>query len=235
MMVLIENNKICGIIVNGEKLNFDAVIVATGGKSYPQTGSSGDGYVFAKHAGHLVEELKPALNGVEIYGSECKTLEGLSLKNVCICAKNKGKVEFKSEIGEMLFTDVGISGPLVLTMSSFVNRKDIDEVCINFKPALSTAQIKDKIDKWGFDPKQLHHIIRLHLMLATLYETKHLTKDNFVFVPKNLQKTYIQAHKLGFKTLMREDNHLQVTYGDKVWAFMSDEDLTQYLPNHVEK
>lgn len=145
--ILIENNKICGIIVNGEKLNFDAVIVATGGKSYPQTGSSGDGFVFAKHAGHLVEELKPALNGIEISGNECKTLEGLSLKNVCICAKNKGKVEFKSEIGEMLFTDVGISGPLVLTMSSFVNRKDIDEVCINFKPALSTAQIKDKIDR----------------------------------------------------------------------------------------
>ena len=68
-----------------------------------------------------------------------------------------------------------------------------------------------------------------------ILKTRQQAKDNFVFVPKNLQKNYIQAHKLGFKTLMREDNHLQVTYGDKVWAFMSDEDLTQYLPNHVEK
>ena len=68
-----------------------------------------------------------------------------------------------------------------------------------------------------------------------ILKARQQAKNNFVFVPKNLQKTYIQAHKLGFKTLMREDNHLQVTYGDKVWAFMSDEDLTKYLPNHVEK
>ncbi|MBQ7452975.1 MAG: NAD(P)/FAD-dependent oxidoreductase [Clostridia bacterium] len=125
----------------------DAVVVATGGLSYPLTGSTGDGYAFAKNFGHKIVETKSALNGVKIKGNECKALEGLSLKNVVVSAKNEtGKEVYKSEIGEMLFTSVGISGPIVLSMSSYINREDVKICEIDFKPALSLDKIKSKIE-----------------------------------------------------------------------------------------
>ncbi len=138
---------VTGVVVNGKREDFDAVIVATGGCSYPLTGSTGDGIKFAKLVGHKVTPLAPALNGIKIGGGECKKLEGLSLKNVRVSATFKRKTVYTSDIGEMLFTSVGVSGPLVFTMSSFINRAAVDTILINFKPGLSREQLVSKIDR----------------------------------------------------------------------------------------
>ena len=114
--VLTKEDKVSGVIVNGKGHNFDAVIVATGGISYPSTGSTGDGYEFAKSVGHKIIEPVPALCAIIAKDNkECEKLEGLSLKNVTLTAKLSNKVIYKSEVGEMLFTHNGVSGPIVLS------------------------------------------------------------------------------------------------------------------------
>ncbi len=151
-----------GVVVNGKREDFDAVIVATGGCSYPLTGSTGDGIEFAKNVGHKITPLAPALNGVKIGGGECKKLEGLSLKNVRVSATFEGKTVYTSDIGEMLFTSVGVSGPLVFTMSSFINRAAVDTISINFKPGLTREQLISKIDREvaAMGAKQVRALLR---------------------------------------------------------------------------
>ena len=151
-----------GVVVNGKREDFDAVIVATGGCSYPLTGSTGDGIEFAKNVGHKITPLAPALNGIKIGGGECKKLEGLSLKNVRVSATFEGKTVYTSDIGEMLFTSVGVSGPLVFTMSSFINRAAVDTISINFKPGLSREQLISKIDRevTAMGAKQVRALLR---------------------------------------------------------------------------
>ena len=151
-----------GVVVNGKREDFDAVIVATGGCSYPLTGSTGDGIKFAKLVGHKITPLAPALNGIKIGGGECKKLEGLSLKNVRVSATFEGKTVYTSDIGEMLFTSVGVSGPLVFTMSSFINRAAVDTISINFKPGLTREQLISKIDRevTAMGAKQVRTLLR---------------------------------------------------------------------------
>lgn len=151
-----------GVVVNGKREDFDAVIVATGGCSYPLTGSTGDGIEFAKNVGHKITPLAPALNGIKIGGGECKKLEGLSLKNVRVSATFEGKTVYTSDIGEMLFTSVGVSGPLVFTMSSFINRAAVDTISINFKPGLTREQLISKIDRevTAMGAKQVRTLLR---------------------------------------------------------------------------
>ena len=153
---------VTGVVVNGKREDFDAVIVATGGCSYPLTGSTGDGIEFAKNVGHKITPLAPALNGIKIGGGECKKLEGLSLKNVRVSATFEGKTVYTSDIGEMLFTSVGVSGPLVFTMSSFINRAAVDTISINFKPGLTREQLISKIDRevTAMGAKQVRALLR---------------------------------------------------------------------------
>ncbi|MBO4569990.1 MAG: NAD(P)/FAD-dependent oxidoreductase [Clostridia bacterium] len=161
--ILVKNDKFYGIVVNGKKLDFDACVIATGGLSYQTTGSTGDGLKFAKNVGHSITEVKPALNGIKV--KEKLNLEGLSLKNVKVSAVSNGKIVYSSEIGEMLFTKVGISGPLVLTMSSYVNRSHIEKIIIDFKPALSNEQINARIEREikANGKKQLKTLLRSFL------------------------------------------------------------------------
>ncbi len=123
---------------------FDKVIVATGGLSYKATGSTGDGYLFAQNFGHHVVTTKPALCKLLCKGT--KTLEGLSLKNVSVSIVRDNKV-LDSEFGEMLFTSDGISGPLVLTLSSRVNKINAcnTTLCVDLKPALSYETLDARI------------------------------------------------------------------------------------------
>ena len=157
-----DERAVTGVVVNGKCEDFDAVIVATGGCSYPLTGSTGDGIKFAKLMGHKITPLAPALNGIKIGGGECKELEGLSLKNVRVSATFEGKTVYTSDIGEMLFTSVGVSGPLVFTMSSFINRAAVDTISINFKPGLSREQLISKIDRevTAMGAKQVRALLR---------------------------------------------------------------------------
>ena len=149
--ILEENGHTKGVIVrkDGENKIFkaDAVIVATGGISYPSTGSTGDGYRLAKDMGHQVTKLYPALVPFEIEDTFLKGLQGLSLKNVGLTLF-AGKKKIYDGFGEMLFTHFGISGPLVLSASSYVSgdiQKQSMEVEIDLKPALTEEQLHARI------------------------------------------------------------------------------------------
>ncbi len=134
-------------LAGGRELLADAVIVATGGKSYESTGSTGDGYRFAAHAGHRVKELKPALVPFVTKESWPKALQGLSLKNVSVALKKEKKKIYEG-FGEMLFTHFGVSGPLILSASSYYVKKYNDmpvRLCIDLKPALSDEQLDRRL------------------------------------------------------------------------------------------
>ncbi len=135
-----------GVITDKNEYFADKVIIATGGLSYPSTGSTGDGYKFAKTVGHTVTPLFPSLCGINLKGDEYKELQGLTLKNVKLTANLNGK-EVYSEQGEMLFTHYGISGPLVLTCSAILARKSNEKITlsIDFKPALSEKQLDERV------------------------------------------------------------------------------------------
>ena len=147
--IIVENNEVIGIKVNNEIEKAEKVIIATGGKSYPSTGSTGDGYKFAKELGHTIDELKPALVGFIVSKEDkniCKRMQGLSLKNVGLRI-NKDKKDIYKDFGEMLFTHEGISGPIVLSASVNIAKMDLKDmkVSIDLKPALSEEQLDDRI------------------------------------------------------------------------------------------
>ena len=120
-----ENGRAAGVhLESGESLALDAVIVATGGASYPSTGSTGDGYALARAAGHTIVPCRPALVPIETKESWCAELMGLSLKNVRLSACVAGGKRFYSEMGEMLFTHFGISGPLCSRFPVCCQRKE---------------------------------------------------------------------------------------------------------------
>ena len=128
-----------------EIMEADAVVVATGGISYPSTGSDGDGYRFAKATGHRIAETSPSLVPFEIKEDFPKQLQGLSLKNVALKLKSGKKVLYEEQ-GEMLFTHFGISGPLVLTASCYASGKEQEmEIYLDLKPALSDKQLDERI------------------------------------------------------------------------------------------
>ena len=135
------------LLENGEMIKGDAVIVATGGLSYPSTGSTGDGYRFAEEAGHKVTDCLPSLVPFNIREEYVKELQGLSLKNVEISIYN-GKKQIFREFGEMLFTHFGVSGPLILTASSFVGpqaaRQEL-RLMLDLKPALTSEQLDQRV------------------------------------------------------------------------------------------
>lgn len=142
------DGKITGVILeNGSRLPAEKVIVATGGLSYRTTGSTGDGYRMAKELGHTIKECLPALVSLEIEEEWCKKLQGLSLKNVTL-AMSCGKKKLYENFGEMLFTHYGVSGPLVLSASSFYGKgKDPSDIwlTVDLKPALSAEQLDRRI------------------------------------------------------------------------------------------
>ena len=152
-----EDEKIVtGVRTSKGEIKADKVILATGGKSYPLTGSTGDGYSLAQKLGHTITNLKPSLVPIEIFEkSICKNLQGLSLKNVSIkIVDNENKKEIYSDFGEMLFTHFGVSGPIILSSSAHLVRyKNIDEkfknknikLVIDFKPALSEEKLEARI------------------------------------------------------------------------------------------
>jgi predicted Rossmann fold flavoprotein len=136
----------------------DNIIVATGGVSYPSTGSTGDGYTFAKTIGHTVTPLYSGLCGVNLSNDGLADLQGLALKNVQITAKQGSKTVF-NDFGELLFTHFGVSGPIVLSMSSKINRLPLQNlsVTLDLKPALDENTLDKRIlrDFETFNNKQI--------------------------------------------------------------------------------
>lgn len=139
----IRDGRVTGLIADGEYFEGDKIIVATGGISYPSTGSTGDGYRFAKEAGHQVTELFPSLVPLNVKEDYIKEMQGLSLKNVTLSIFDENKLLYE-DFGEMMFTHFGITGPLVLTASAdlgrIIKKRNLRAV-INLKPALSEEQL----------------------------------------------------------------------------------------------
>ena len=146
--LIIEDGKAIGVVAGGANYGAGSVIVCTGGASYPKTGSSGDGYRFAKKAGHTVTEIRPSLVPLVAEGKLCARLQGLSLKNIGFKIKDKqsGKTVYE-DFGEMMFTHFGITGPVVLSSSAHID--DIESgkyvALIDMKPALDTKTLDARI------------------------------------------------------------------------------------------
>ncbi|HCT63804.1 MAG TPA: aminoacetone oxidase family FAD-binding enzyme [Lachnospiraceae bacterium] len=146
--LIIEDGCVKGIITNGgQKVMADGVIVTTGGLSYPGTGSTGDGYKFAKDCGHHVTPLYPSLVPLRAKEKWCADLMGLSLKNIKIVIKNNKGKEIYEDFGEMLFTHYGVSGPVILSSSRHLLGKFGDGIVLNIdlKPALDYKALDNRL------------------------------------------------------------------------------------------
>lgn len=132
------------VVTPWESLECDKVVVATGGMSYPSTGSTGDGYAFARAFGLKIVEPRQALVPI-IVKQNVSALQGISLKNVNLCAMDENGKEIASEFGEMLFTNRGLSGPIALTISSYINRKQNVRLSLDLKPALDENTLDKRI------------------------------------------------------------------------------------------
>lgn len=144
--LVIENGVCKGVEAGGKAFFAESVLIATGGKSYPATGSAGDGYKLAQSAGHMVTELEPSLVPIVCSEKYCADMMGLSLKNVTLSLYDRDK-KIYSELGEMLFTHFGVSGPLVLSASSHIDKmeKDRYKILIDLKPGLSEQQLDARL------------------------------------------------------------------------------------------
>lgn len=147
--IKVDNSTVIGVYLeNGDYISANSIILATGGVSYPLTGSDGEGHKISKKLGHSITELKPALVGIELNENFYKAVQGLALKNVKLIANYNGKKIF-DELGETLFTHFGISGPLVLSVSSLINRLDLKNLdfYLDLKPALDYNTLDQKFIK----------------------------------------------------------------------------------------
>ncbi len=144
--ILTDNNIVSGVIVNGKKYESNKVIIATGGLSYAQTGSTGDGYSFAKKMGHTITPLSPSLVPLNSSSDFISDLQGLSLKNIQLKIKINDKEIYENQ-GEMIFTHFGVSGPLILTASRYLVNEKIKNCVgvIDLKPSLSSAELDKRI------------------------------------------------------------------------------------------
>ena len=196
--VVCQDGRCLGVVLEkGRKMvEAGAVIVATGGLSYPATGSTGDGYRFAEAAGHTVTELSPALVPFEAKEAVCKDLQGLSLRNISVQIRNGKKVLYE-EFGEMLFTHFGVSGPVLLSASSYVAstlKKGPLTLSIDLKPALSEEQLDARILRDFEEAKNKQYKNSLnHLLPAKL-------------VPVILERSGIPAEKK-VNEITREERH----------------------------
>lgn len=197
--LLTENGKVTGVETqDGEVIYADKVIIATGGLSYPGTGSTGDGYELAKQAGHKVTELVPSLVPLEIHEGFCSDLMGLSLRNVSIkVTDTEKKKEIYSDFGEMLFTHFGVSGPLILSASAHMRdmKSGKYKISIDLKPALTLEQLDARI----------------------LRDFSENTNRNFInalnsLLPKKLVPVIVRLSKIGLTTKVNQVTREQRRY-----------------------
>ena len=194
--ILIKNNEVLGVRTNREIIQTDKIILATGGKSYPLTGSTGDGYKIARDLGHTIIPIKPALVPLEVYEKEeCKKIQGLSLKNIAIkIIDTDRKKTIYEDFGEMVFTHFGISGPTILSGSAhlakykdiyYLLKKRYIKITIDLKPALTEEHLDDRIlrDFKEFKNKQFKNSLDKLLpqkMIPLIVELSGINPDKMV-------------------------------------------------------
>lgn len=146
--LLIEDGKCCGVTAGKDEFRSESVLIACGGKSYPNTGSNGDGYTLAESAGHTITDIKPSLVPLVSPDKYCAEMMGLSLRNVTLKLFDREKLIY-SELGEMLFTHFGVSGPLVLSASSHIRDMQPNRYTlkIDLKPGLTAEQLDMRIQR----------------------------------------------------------------------------------------
>ena len=146
--LIIEDGKCCGVTAGKDEFHSESVLIACGGKSYPNTGSNGDGYALAEMAGHTITEIKPSLVPLVSPDKYCAEMMGLSLRNVTLKLFDREKLIY-SELGEMLFTHFGVSGPLVLSASSHIRDMQPNRYTlkIDLKPGLTAEQLDMRIQR----------------------------------------------------------------------------------------
>lgn len=145
--ITVQDGAVTGVETENGKFHGKNVMLCTGGKSYPATGSTGDGYLMAQELGHTLIEPKPSLVPLEAYGDICQRMQGFSLKNVKLTVVNKKVKAVYEDFGEMLFTHFGVSGPLVLSASSHMRSYDKEHYTlkIDLKPALDEKKLDARI------------------------------------------------------------------------------------------
>ena len=195
-----EGDRVQGIALeNGEQVTATAVVLATGGASYPKTGSSGDGYRLAEQVGHTIVPIRPALVPLVIAGSEPRAMMGLSLRNIEVRLLLDGR-EFGRDFGEMLFTHYGVSGPIILTLSgpaiARLGQGHV-EMSINLKPALDSekldARLRRDLDQFG---KRTYRNLLKGLLPQKMIDVM-------------VARTGIPADKLGHQITAEERGRLQ--------------------------
>ena len=210
--ILVQNGKVLGLRTEKEIIQTDKIILATGGKSYPLTGSTGDGYLIASNIGHKVTEIRPSLVPLVIYEkNECKEMQGLSLRNVGIkiIDESKNKLIYE-DFGEMIFTHFGISGPTVLSGSAHLVRyKEIENLMknqkiklqIDLKSALTEEQLDERIlrDFKEFKNKQFKHaldkLLPQKMILIVIEKTKIDEEKRVNEITKEERKNLVKVLK----------------------------------------
>jgi len=202
--LLSDQDSITGveIIENGQKKTISAkkVIICTGGKSYPATGSTGDGYILAKSVGHTIEPTFPALVPIVTGGDLANQLQGLTLKNIDVSVWINGKKQIGA-FGEMFFTHFGLSGPIILTLSRFIVKKLIKnskiEISIDLKPALDNSKLDKRLlrDLNEYGKKQIDNIFKLWLPAK--------------LIPVFIEKCDIDPTKEGHQITSQERNRIK--------------------------
>lgn len=206
--ILTRQNQVCGVLLaDNTEVDSKKVLLATGGMSYTQTGSTGDGYRMAQHLGHSITPLRPALVPLETQEPWVMDLQGLTLKNIRVQVLVQGKVKAE-QFGELLFTHFGVSGPVILTLSSLIHKylKQPVPLNIDLKPALSPEQLDRRLqrDFTKYAGKQLknalddllpHKMIPVVLALSGLDIHKQIDqitrqeREHLVYTFKHLRLT----------------------------------------------
>lgn len=223
--IIIENHVVKSVITKDNVYTCNKIIVATGGLSYALTGSTGDGYTFAKNAGHKINQLTPGLVPVETKEKWITKLQGLSLKNVKVQflqeIKNESIVLFE-DFGEMLFTHFGLSGPLILSGSSYLPKENVKniKVVIDLKPSLTYEQLDGRVlrdfEKYSrkmfsnsLDDLLPQKLIPIIVELSGINETRRvdqITKEerrNLINILKNLECTILSRRQFNEAIITR--------------------------------
>ncbi|MDY6935680.1 MAG: NAD(P)/FAD-dependent oxidoreductase [Spirochaetota bacterium] len=153
VQLLISGGRVTGVISQGRKILCDSVILATGGVSYPNTGSTGDGYCLAISAGHSIVPLRPALVPLETFGNVSKRMAGLNLRNIHVCMLINGK-KYREAFGELLFTEFGVAGPVVLSLSG-----DAVDSMRKGKKVIFSIDLKPALDDKKLDARLLQDLL----------------------------------------------------------------------------